>query len=215
MPGCIAGCQYMPSAEFFAHWLHHGHMTIEACEHYQKRTWRNRTGIQGKDNPIYLTVPLKKGKHQALDIQKVEISYDEPWQKQHLESIRTAYGKTPFLDEVLPELEIVYQQQHTTLWSFNIDMIQLIISLLGGTWNYHFTDNFVKDYQSSLTDLRGGVPCGIKKLGSNEIPSYPQVQRLGRSHQPNLCILDALCHLGPETNGYLRRYAKALYTEVS
>jgi hypothetical protein len=215
MQGCIAGCQYMPSAEFFSHWLHHGQLTIEACEHYQKRTWRNRTAILGKEHPLFLTVPLKKGKHQGMDIQKVEISYDEPWQKQHLESIKTAYGKTPFLEEILPDLERLYHQQHMTLWSLNMDALALILSFLKGSWTFNLSQIFHRTYPTTIMDLREGVSAGSTPLRADLIPVYPQVQRLDRNHLPNLCILDVLCHLGPETSSYLGRYGDALYAKES
>src|SRR5688572_4252034 len=100
MTGCIAGCQYIPSVEFFAHWHNQGHMLMEAYEHLQKRTWRNYTAIQGPEQPLCLTVPLKKDKHHQKPIMEVEISYDEAWYRVHFNSIRTAYGKTSFFNEM-------------------------------------------------------------------------------------------------------------------
>ena len=215
MQGCIAGCQYMPSAEFFAHWLLHGPLTLEQHEHYQKRTWRNKTAILGKDKPVMLTVPLRKGKHQQLNICKVLISYDEPWTRIHLESFKTAYGKTAFFDEVLPELERIYGTEYSSLWALNMECIRMLTSLLGGQWNLNLSETFIHQYPPPITDLRAGVPAG--SLRNNEVswPSYPQVLRIGKTHLPNLCILDALCHLGPETTGYLKTYAQCLYATAS
>jgi hypothetical protein len=208
---CIAGCQYMPSAAYFAHWLYHGKMIIEKWEHYQKRTWRNKTAIQGKLAPIALTVPLQKGKHQQMNIAMVRIAYDEPWAKQHLESFRSAYGKTPFFDEILPGLEILLHARHDTLWSLNIEALSWITSLIPGTWDIGFTDTFYPDYDDNIADLRKGVAPG----STNVVPEYEQIQRIGQPHQPNLSILDALCHLGPATRDYLGRYANTLYTLTS
>lgn len=60
MTGCIAGIQYIPSIEYFAHWLQHGLLTIEHHEHFQKRTWRNKTAILGPDTPLIPYCSLAK-----------------------------------------------------------------------------------------------------------------------------------------------------------
>jgi hypothetical protein len=211
MTGCILGSQYIPSVEYFAHWKWHGQVIIEANEHYQKRTWRNKTAILGPEKPQHLTVPLQKGKHQQMMIRDVRIAYDEPWKKNHLNSIKTAYGKTAFFDEVLPVLEAFYLPSYETLWDLNAAGISFILDLLGGKSRYDLSEDFFLQYQTDAEDLRSGVPGGISKLSLALMPVYPQVQRLQKTHQPNLCILDALCHLGPGTGDYLSRYAYKLY----
>jgi hypothetical protein len=209
--GCIAGCQYMPSVEYFAHWLHHGHLLIEACENFQKRSWRNRTAITGRDEPHYLTIPLRKGKHQQLPIRQVEIAFEEDWAKQHYHSLQTSYGKTAFGDEVLAGLFDMYSSPSETLWEFNWQMMEYLISLLPGSWPYTITDDYIHNYPLSATDLRAGIAAGSSHMPLHQIPMYQQVIRLHKPFQPNLSILDALCHLGPHTTDYLKHYASLLY----
>ena len=211
MGGCIAGSQYIPSIEYFAHWKHHGSITIERHEHYLNRTWRNKTAIQSPDQPILLTVPLQKGKHQQMRIDTVRIFYEEPWQKIHLNSLKTAYGKTAFFDEILPELQIIVQHHHETLWDLNMAILKSITSMLSGSWELAYTEGYFPDYTMDYVDLRKGVPAGISAIPQVILPTYPQAQRIHKTHQPNLCILDALCHLGPGTGEYLTRYAAKLY----
>lgn len=211
MIGCVVGCQYIPSVEYFAHWKHHGHIHIERHEHYQKRTWRNKTAIPGPDVPLVLTVPLRKGKHQQANIADVRIAYDTPWQKTHLHSLKAAFGKSAFFEEVLPDLERIYQTPYTTLWELNEELLQYIISLLNGLWTFELTKDFQPSYPWPIKDLRSGVPCGRASDDRSVYPEFVQVQRIHKTHQPNLCILDALCHLGPETNDYLSRYSFKLY----
>lgn len=212
MRGCIAGTQYFPSVEYYAHWHHHGHLTLEACEHYQKRSWRNKTAILGASVPIPLTIPLRKGKHQQMRITDVLISYDEPWPHIHLESFKSVYGKSPFFDEVLPALEEIFQYPYETLWALNLSCYEKVSSLLKGEWLLNCSTEYQKVYPSSITDLRAGIPAGKGLSPAHHPLSYAQVQRIGKPHQANLCILDALCHLGPETTEYLSRYAQVLYS---
>src|SRR4029078_4734922 len=99
MNSCVAGLQYLPSIEYFAHWLFHGSLIIEKHENYPKRTWRNKTAILGAKQALILSVPLQKGKNQHMPITEVKISYDEPWHRIHMHSLQAAYGKTAFFNE--------------------------------------------------------------------------------------------------------------------
>ena len=211
MAGCIAGCQYIPSVEFFAHWHYHGQMLIEAHEHLQKRTWRNKTAIQGSETALILTVPLKKGKHHQKLITEVEIAYDEAWYRIHFNSISSAYGKTTFFSEVEEDIkELLYSHQNK-LWELNVAFLEYLAGIIPGSWTFKFTDDYVSDYPEDIIDLRHGIPGGTTQLPLEKIPKYDQIQRLGKMHIPNLSILDVLCHLGPGTKDYIVRYANQLY----
>ncbi|HSF88891.1 MAG TPA: WbqC family protein [Saprospiraceae bacterium] len=211
MNGCIAGIQYIPSIEYFAHWHHHGLLTIEQYEHYQKRTWRNKTAILSPDEPLILTVPLRKGKHQQKLISEVQIAYDEPWINMHLKSLKTAYSKTAYFDEVISGLEDLLMLKYEKLWDLNLDCLHYITALIGGRWDIELSNEYLHQYPVEIVDLRAGVRRENQFRNKDEFPAYQQVQRLHGSHLANLSIFDVLCHLGPETNQYLARYATKLY----
>lgn len=211
MTTCLLGCQYLPGVEFFAHWSHYGRMTIEAHEHFQKRSWRNRTVIQGMNAPLSLTVPLKQGKHQQMPIQSVEIAYHEPWIHLHLTSLQSTYGKTAFANEVLPGINQILLSHHKLLWTLNIALLDHIISLMRAPYTYTVSDAYVLISNHSVEDKRKGIPAGFASIPYDQVPVYPQVHRLAHPFQANLSILDVLCHLGPQSADYVARYAAKLY----
>jgi hypothetical protein len=213
MTVCVVGCQYIPSIEFFAHWLYHSEIIIEAHEHYQKKSWRNRTAILSPADPVYLSIPLKKGKHQKIPIKDVEISYDEDWPRIHFNAIQTAYGKTAFFHEIESDLKSILYARNEKLWDINLQLIQLMTQLIPGQWKYKFTEEYERIVKDSWVDFRLGIPAGVTTTKYQSFPTYQQVNRLERSHLLNLSILDALCHLGPELRNYLGRYAQILYSE--
>lgn len=211
---CVAGIQYLPSVEFFARWLYHGTLLLEAHEHYQKRTWRNKTAILGPDLPVYLTIPLTKGKHQQMPIQQVQIAYDEPWINVHRRSLQTAYGQTAFGEEVLAGIQAILAEKHTHLWTLNLSCLTWATDLLSGTWSWEETTAFQRQYAPDIADFRTGIAAGQVQDPPLDLPQYAQVQRLGKTHQPNLSILDVLCHLGPGAFDYVTRYAHKLYEPI-
>ena len=211
MSGCILGCQYIPSVEYFAHWMYHGSILIESHEHYPKRTWRNKTAIQGQSGPLFLSVPLRKGKHNQLPIKEVEISYDETWNRIHYQSIISAYGKTAFFSEMQSEFKDILYRDYQNLWDLNLTFIQYIIELIPGSWRFEFTGQYEQIQPEGIIDLRQGVPAGFSRIDVNKVLQYDQVHRLDKSHLPNLSILDVLCHLGPGTRDYLISYSDQLY----
>jgi hypothetical protein len=203
------GCQYIPSVEYFAHWAYHGIITIEANEHYPKRTWRNKTAILGHRSPQYLSVPLRKGKNQQLPIREVAIAYDENWHRVHYNSIQSAYGKTGYFIEFREEIRQIYDSRYQKLWDLNMAFIDLIILLLGDTLKYQLTSDYI--VEQGVLDFRNGIPAGESLLPKDKVPVYPQVQRIAMEHMSNLSILDVLSHLGPEAKTYLQQYSKQLY----
>ena len=211
MSACILGCQYIPSVEYFAHWYHHQHVALEANEHYQKRSWRNRTCILSPSEPLTLTVPLRKGKHQQLPVREVLISYDEPWVHQHIQSLQTAYGKTAFAEEVFSNLFPVLDYGYEKLWDLNLACLELINSFMPFLFTYELTVDYIHIYGPGQIDLRNGIQAGSASLTTHSIPAYPQVNRLTTSFLPNLSILDVLCHLGPGSLNYVALYAAQLY----
>ncbi len=209
--GCILGNQYIPSIAYFAHWLSQGSILLEAHEHYQKRSWRNKTCILGTDGPQALTIPLQKGKHQQMQIQDVQIAYDEDWAIKHLRSIKTAYGKTAFAEEVISGLEPILTYQYETLWEMNLACLKYVTILIKGDWPFELTKVYQPIADKHILDLRNGVSCGDSPNPKMKFPEYAQALRIHQSHLPNLSILDPLCHLGPGTYDYLARYANKLY----
>lgn len=211
----IAGNQYIPSVAYFAHWLRHGTLWLEAHEHYQKRSWRNRTWIQGKEKPVVLSIPLQKGKNESCPVRDVRIAYDEPWPHRHLQALQTTYGKTPFFEEVFPSLEILLTRQTDTLWELNLHLLRELKEMMRTIGTIRLTNAYLRSYEADVTDLRKGIHCGMPEgIAMDGMPHYEQIQRIGLSFQPNLSIVDALFHLGPETIPYLHRYSHFLYPIV-
>lgn len=94
---------------------------------FTKRDWRTRNYIKTQHGKHMLSVPVKLEKsYTEYKINEVKISYEENWVDKHLKTIRYAYGKSAFFNEVYPILETILQKKHVFLSELNIDIIKNI-----------------------------------------------------------------------------------------
>lgn len=115
---------------------------LEACENFQKGSYRNRCHIAGPNGLQRLSIPLQKGKHQQTPIREVRIAYNEPWQQVHWRSIRTAYGNAPFFEYYAADLEPFYQKHYAFLFDFNLELLYFLFQKLGWTGETRFTEAY-------------------------------------------------------------------------
>ena len=64
----IIDLQYLPSLEYFCALLKHDEIVIEAHEHFEKQSYRNRCRILTTNKVDVLTVPVKNGNSKVLII---------------------------------------------------------------------------------------------------------------------------------------------------
>ncbi|MBT8232953.1 MAG: hypothetical protein HKO66_11960 [Saprospiraceae bacterium] len=171
--------------------IKHYKAQIEKCESYQKRSLRNRLVILSANGPLTLSVPLKKGKNN-LPIEKVEIAYDEDWQRDHLRSIMSAYGNSPYFEYYYDSIKDIYNQKRTYLMEFGLDTVNFINKILGID-SYKLTTRYIKSQEVKF-DMRN------KEFNFNyhQVP-YFQVFEDKFNFTPNLSILDLIFNLGPES----------------
>ena len=123
--------QYLPPIAYFTLLAKHNTVIIEAYEHYTKGSYRNRCHIAGANGIQRLSIPLQKGKNRQQPIQEVCIVYDEPWQAQHWQSIRSAYGNAPFYEYYADSLAPFFYKKYDHLWQLNMELLEIIVALLG------------------------------------------------------------------------------------
>ena len=97
---------------------------------YSRGSWQQRNKLLLNGQEKYLTIPvLSKGKRDKL-IKEVQTDISKNWNKKHLLTITQAYGKHPYIYEIKPMLEKIYQIENTLLCEFNIAMIEELLKLL-------------------------------------------------------------------------------------
>ncbi len=171
------------------------HHIIEQ-ENYQKKSCRNRCKILGANGVLTLSVPLTKGKNSQQAIKAVRIFNDEPWKTQHFKTIQSQYGKSPYYDFYISEIEALYSDA-THLWELNQSIHQWIINRF---FLKEALEPFTLEHEDAI-DLRMldflSQEMVLKKYHQVFDHKYPFIN--------NLSILDGIFNLGPELRMYFEK----------
>jgi len=110
---------FLAPVQFYCEYIQRSTVLFEACEHYQKRSHRNRYVLNSSQGRLELSIPLRKGKNQQCPIRDVQISYDEPWHVRHFQTIRSTYGKSAFFEYYGDGIEKILHKKHSFLFDLN------------------------------------------------------------------------------------------------
>lgn len=201
MQKAIIELHYLPSIQYFTKLLRYSVIVLEQEENFQKGTYRNRCILASANGPLLLSIPLDKGKNQQQNIRQVSISYQAPWQKQHWKSIQSAYGRSPFFEYYADEFQPFYQQHYSTLFEWNLQLLEKLIELLQLPVQLEYSSAFSLLPPPDCVDLRNNIQA--KSSRQKEDPHffarpYPQAFLEKSGFLPNLSILDLLFCAGPQ-----------------
>jgi hypothetical protein len=197
----ISELHYLPCVKYFSQLIDKEELVLEFCENYQKISYRNRCQIVGANGILSLSIPLSKGKNQETSIREVKINYDTNWAHQHWQSIKSAYGKSPFWEFYSEDFEKIFLKKHDLLFDFNLELLRLCLKILKIKINISFTETFELDYTSekNTDDQRNQFLPKHDFLTKK----YPQIFEDRFGFTPNLSILDLIFCAGNQAKSYL------------
>lgn len=185
---------YFPPVAWFAQLWPAAEVTLEACEHYQKGGLRNRCYLAGPNGVQRLSIPLETGKHQQKPVRDVRIAYDEPWQRQHWRTIRTAYGNAPFYEHYADELAPLFEKRFEFLFDLNLEILHFLWRKFGWPGRVHLSAAYmVPGPTPAANDFRQAFSGDVVVLPPwFRVVPYPQVFTERHGFLSNLSALDLL-----------------------
>jgi hypothetical protein len=181
--------QYLPSISYFVEIMSHEKLIIEAFEHYQKQTYRNRCRILTSNKINILTVPVINT-HQKVLIREVEIDHSQRWLNVHWKSIQSAYAKSPYFEYYSDDFRAVLLKKQRFLFDLNMELLTLCLKLLGVDKQLELSKKYHNDTGNEhVIDMRGRINSNPV---SEIIAGTEYTQVFGRQFVPNLSIIDLL-----------------------
>ena len=188
---------------------------MEACENYQKQSWRNRCRILTANGPAFLNVPIvhENGTF-ALPIKEIRVEYTTPWVLRTERAIESAYSSSPFFIYYKDELFAILDSHPATLWELNRRIIDFFCAKIGIAPQIVETATYIppcagsssptaslsEDYRALIHPKKANTI--LQDLGLNR--PYWQVFRDRFGFVPGLSVMDLLFNEGPESICWLR-----------
>lgn len=189
---------------------------IEACENFQKQSYRNRCRFYAADGVQALSYPIvHEGGTHKLPISEIRIDWSTPWLQQHERAIISAYRTSAYFEYYQDELFEIMESRPEKLFDFNMALIRFFIEKTGLAVDLRVSDEFSREGIMTLPDasaiscedLREKIhpkrPNSILKEMKLEKP-YFQVFARKHGFQSDLSIMDLLFNEGPDSILYLK-----------
>lgn len=177
---------------------------IDAGEHYERQSYRTRTGIIGPNGRQDLVVSIERRSGEKMPMHTVGLSYTEPWNLRHLQAVRSAYGQTPWFIHYMPDVEELLLKRHDKLIDLDLATLRLALKWLGLPMEIDVSGTFVEDL-SGLSDHRNDLhPKKALPPGIEVSPPYTQVFADRHGFTGRLSILDLVMNRGPYAGATIR-----------
>ena len=140
----------------------------------------------------------------------VRIDYSTKWIQQHLRTIQTAYGKSPFYEFYMDIFDEILTRRDDYLLDKNVEILTKCLDLLQINVQLTYSEGYLDVGVCKETDLRNEInrKNTYDSRGFFSGRAYQQV--FGKNFVPNLSVIDVLCCLGPEAGAYIRKSVLAV-----
>ena len=168
-----------------------GKFFLEACENYQKQSYRNRCYILASDGPQMLQVPVVHG--DSWLITDVRVDYSTPWGLRTQRALDTAYKTSAFYEYYRDTVFALLDRQPETLWELNLSTIRWAFEALSVPCllepTTDFTDAAPDDFRFTLHPKE---PAPVE-----ERPYYQVFRDKLGGFAPGMSVLDLIFNEGP------------------
>lgn len=189
---------------------------IEACENYQKQSYRNRCRFHAADGVQSLSYPIvHEGGTHKLPISEIRIDWSTPWLQQHERAIVSAYRTSAYFEYYQDELFAILESRPERLLDLNMELLRFFVEKTGLAVDLRLTSGFSRDGSQALED-GSTVQCeDLREVIHPKRPNTilkdlklekPYFQVFSRKHgfRSDLSIMDLLFNEGPDSICYLK-----------
>ena len=183
---------------------------VEACENYQKQSYRNRCHIYAADGVQALNFPVvHEGGTHKLPISEIKVDYSTPWLQQHQRAIVSAYKTSAYFEYYQDELFAIMDSRPEKLFDLNLSILKFFVEKTGLKTDIRLTEEYSRvPAVEGCQDLREVIHPKRKDTVLHDLgleKPYFQVFALKYGFKSDLSIMDLLFNEGPDSILYLKR----------
>lgn len=202
----LTDLHYLPGLAFFSTVLPYETVWLEAHEHFQKQTYRNRCRIRTAQGIDRLVVPVLAGRsEQKIPMHEVRIDTQVDWAIRHWRAIQTAYGKAPFFPDYAGYFRPLFESRPAFLFDFSYKLLTTCLNLLGVNVHLKVTKNYAEKPPFGVVDARARISTRSEAGPEEGYLPVGYRQNFGEQFFSNLSVIDLLFCQGPEAGSLLRR----------
>lgn len=191
---------------------------IEACENYQKQSYRNRCLFYGSGGVQALTFPVvHEGGTHKLPVGTIKVDYSTPWVVQHQRAIVSAYRTSAYFEYYMDELFAILDRKPERLIDLNMSILAFFVEKTGLSVDLRLTREYVPGNAEDRVVMSNGIICDdlrevihpkrenliLSELGLEK--PYFQVFSPKYGFHSDLSVMDLLFNEGPDSILYLKR----------
>ena len=197
---------FLPPIEYFVIMAKYSVIEVEACENYQKQSYRNRCRIYTADGIQSINVPVvhENGTFK-LPITQIKVDYSTPWLTRAKRSIDAAYYSSAFFEYYRDSLYAILDSKPETLWDLDLRLTRYLAQKCGIGTDIRLTKDFLpgepgQDFREAIHPKRPNTILEENRLRK----PYFQVFSQKYGFLPNLSVIDLLFNEGPDAYSYLK-----------
>lgn len=179
---------------------------MEACENYQKQSYRNRCRFLAAGGVESLSFPvIHENGSFRIPITEIKVDYKTPWVRRAGRALDAAYRSAAYYDYYRDGLFAILESHPERLWDLNLDIIRFFAGAMHLETDISFSTDYEKgggdnDFRNIIHPKR---PNSILEDMGIDKP-YFQVFSGKYGFCPNLSIMDLVFNEGPGAESLLR-----------
>lgn len=183
-------------------------LRLEACENYQKQSYRNRCRIYAAGGVESLTLPVvHEGGTSSLPIREIRVDWSKDWLPRMERAIVSAYESSPYFEYYRDSLFDILESRPEKLFDLNIRLIHYFLGKIGISADIDFSTEYERPGETApgIRDLRGIIHPKRPSILKTEKP-YWQVFAAKYGYKSDLSVMDLLFNEGPDSISYLKKF---------
>ena len=176
-------------------------LRLEACENYQKQSYRNRCRIYAAGGVENLTLPVvHEGGTSSLPIREIKVDWDRDWLPRMERAIVSAYESSPYFEYYRDSLFSILEARPERLFDLNLSLLRYFLGKMSIAAYIDFTTVYERPGETApdIRDLRGIIHPKRPSILKTEKP-YWQVFAAKYGFKSDLSIMDLLFNEGPDS----------------